>query len=94
MAGSSKKVIYAALAGNSLVAAIKFIAAAMTGSSAMLSGGIHSVVDTANQLPLLLGLHRAKKPANERFPFGHAKEVFIEAEARRALHTAARETEA
>ncbi len=77
MAGSSKKVIYAALAGNALVAVTKFIAAAMTGSSAMLSEGIHSVVDTGNQLLLLLGLHRAKKPADDRFPFGHGKEVYF-----------------
>lgn len=77
MAGSSKKVIYAALVGNALVAITKFIAAALTGSSAMLSEGIHSVVDTGNQLLLLLGLHRAKKPADERFPFGHGKEVYF-----------------
>lgn len=77
MAGSSKKVIYAALVGNTLVAATKFVAAAMTGSSAMLSEGIHSVVDTGNQLLLLLGLHKAKKPADEKFPFGHGKEVYF-----------------
>lgn len=77
MAGSSKKVIYAALAGNTLVSITKFIAAGLTGSSAMLSEGIHSVVDTGNQLLLLLGLHKAKKPADERFPFGHGKEVYF-----------------
>ncbi len=77
MSGSSKKVIYAALIGNTMVAITKFIAATLTGSSAMLSEGIHSVVDTVNQLLLLLGLHRAKKPADERFPFGHGKEVYF-----------------
>lgn len=77
MAGTSKKVIYAALVGNSLVALTKFVAAAFTGSSAMLSEGIHSVVDTGNQGLLLLGLHRAKRPADERFPFGHGKEVYF-----------------
>jgi len=77
MAGTSKKVIYAALIGNGLVALTKFIASFLTGSSAMLSEGIHSVVDTGNQVLLLLGLRRAKRPADDRFPFGHGKEVYF-----------------
>ena len=77
MSGSSKKVIYAALIGNTFVAITKFIAASITGSSAMLSEGIHSVVDTGNQLLLLLGMHKAKKPADDQFPFGHGKEVYF-----------------
>ncbi len=77
MASSSTKVIYAALAGNFLIAVTKFIAAAVTGSSAMLSEGVHSVVDTGNQLLLLYGLHRSRLPANEAFPFGHGKEVYF-----------------
>jgi cation diffusion facilitator family transporter len=77
MATGSKKVIYAAMAGNGLIAITKFIAAGITGSSAMLSEGIHSVVDTGNQCLLLYGLHRAKLPADERFPFGHGKEVYF-----------------
>ncbi|MDX1638021.1 MAG: cation diffusion facilitator family transporter [Balneolaceae bacterium] len=77
MASSSKKVIFAALIGNALIAVTKFIASVATGSSAMLSEGIHSVVDTGNQLLLLLGLKRAKKPADEHFPFGHGKEVYF-----------------
>lgn len=77
MASGSKKVIYAALIGNSLIAITKFIASFLTGSSAMLSEGIHSSVDTGNQMLLLLGLKRAKKPADKRFPYGHGKEVYF-----------------
>jgi len=74
---SSKKVIYAALAGNSLIAVTKFVAAAVTGSSAMFSEGIHSAVDTGNQVLLLHGMRQAHKPSDSRFPFGHGKEVYF-----------------
>lgn len=77
MSASSKKVIFAALFGNALVAVTKFIAAGITGSSAMLSEGIHSVVDTGNQVLLLYGMKRAQRPADEHFPFGHGKEVYF-----------------
>lgn len=77
MSGSSKNVIYAALIGNTLVALTKFVAAAVTGSSAMLSEGIHSLVDTGNQVLLLYGLRQARKPADEYFPFGHGKEIYF-----------------
>jgi len=76
-ASGSKKVIFAALAGNFLIAVTKFIAFIMTGSSAMLSEGVHSVVDTGNQILLLYGLRRAGMPADEQFPFGHGKEVYF-----------------
>ncbi len=77
MASGSKKVIYAALLGNTLVAATKFVAAAFTGSSAMLSEGIHSLVDTGNQGLLLWGGRQASQPADEQFPFGHGREIYF-----------------
>lgn len=77
MSASSKKVIYAALIGNTAIALTKFSAAAVTGSSAMLSEGIHSLVDTGNQILLLYGMHRSRRPADEAFPFGHGKEVYF-----------------
>ncbi len=77
MASGTKVVIIAALVGNALISITKFVAASITGSSAMLSEGIHSLVDTGNQVLLLYGMKRAARPPDEDFPFGHGKEVYF-----------------
>ncbi len=76
-AGKSKKVIYAAFTGNALIAVMKFTAASFTGSSAMLSEGIHSVVDCGNQLLLLFGMKRAGLPPDRHHPFGYGMELYF-----------------
>jgi cation diffusion facilitator family transporter len=73
----TKRVIVAAMIANLLIAATKFFAAWWTGSSAMLSEGVHSVVDTGDQVLLLYGTYRATRPPDPQFPFGHGKEVYF-----------------
>ena len=75
--GESTVAVVAAILANIAIGVVKFIASAITGSPAMFSEGVHSIVDSGNGLLVLLGIHRAKKPANFAHPFGYGKELYF-----------------
>jgi len=75
-ADSTKAVLYA-LGANFAIAVTKYIAAAVTGSSSMLAEAVHSTADCGNQLLLLLGLKRSKRPPNAEYPMGYGKETYF-----------------
>jgi cation diffusion facilitator family transporter len=77
MKAENSRVLIIALAANVAIAVAKFVAAAITGSSAMLTEGVHSLVDSSNQLLLMYGHKRAAKPADAEHPGGYGRELYF-----------------
>jgi len=77
MAHGSTKAIYTAAGANLAIGCAKFGAGALTGSTAMFAEGVHSVVDTANQILLLIGIRKSVRPADASHPFGHGRELYF-----------------
>jgi cation diffusion facilitator family transporter len=77
MADGSTRVVYAALAGNAAIAVAKFGAFALSGSTAMLTEAIHSLVDTADQILLLVGEKRSREGPDPDHPLGHGMEAYF-----------------
>jgi cation diffusion facilitator family transporter len=77
VAGASRKTVWYAIAANAAIAAVKGVAGALTGSSALLAEAAHSIADTVNQGMLLVSLSLGERPADEEHPFGYGKERFF-----------------
>src|ERR687887_476677 len=74
---ASRKVVYVAIGANCAIAISKYVAAAFTGSAAMLAEAVHSTIDTGNELLLLLGMKRSARPPDTLHPFGHGKVLYF-----------------
>jgi cation diffusion facilitator family transporter len=74
---TTTRTLVVALLANLGIAASKFVAAAITGSSAMLTEGVHSIVDSTNQLLLMWGRRAAKRPPDKYHPFGYGRELYF-----------------
>ncbi|MGB7248347.1 MAG: cation diffusion facilitator family transporter [Phormidesmis sp.] len=77
MSTGSKTAIYAAMTANIAIGIAKFVGASISGSSAMLSEGIHSVVDSVNEVLLLYGLKQSETMPDEQFPLGRSQELYF-----------------
>src|ERR1700709_1034480 len=77
MSADNNRTLLIAFAANLRIAASQFVAAVMTGSSAMLTEGVHSLVDSANQLLLIWGRRQSKKPPDRLHPFGYGRELYF-----------------
>lgn len=77
MAHGSKKAVVTAIVGNSIVTVLKFMASFASGSAAMMNEAIHSMMDTANQVFLFIGLKVAESPADDTYAFGHGQKKYL-----------------
>ncbi len=75
--GGGMRVVVVALVVNSLIAIFKFIAAGISGSTAMLAEAVHSLADTANQIFLIIGMRRSTRPPDHLHPFGYGTETYF-----------------